>query len=256
MGIIKDDFLKEEKAKAEAKQKSKYEEALSKYNTDIDDKAVQEAVRKIITEKVPENDTMEVKKFLMGSIELTTLKTTDCDTSVMAFTDRVNAFDEQYPDLPHVATICVYPCFASIVADTLEVEGVEMPKPHDFLSAEQRDGSELQAHEIYTETWNWLNKIGCSSKVSPQLLERYAMCSASWIQCEEMTNKLGFLSKHPTTQKPIPSPFINIGINYMNQAVRLWNEIFQIVKENCSVEWSGPTPQDDVMERLLRARKG
>ena len=126
MGIIKDDFLKEEKAKAEAKQKSKYEEALSKYNTDIDDKAVQEAVRKIITEKVHQNDTMEVKKFLMGSIELTTLKTTDCDTSVMAFTDRVNAFDEQYPDLPHVATICVYPCFASIVADTLEVEGVEI----------------------------------------------------------------------------------------------------------------------------------
>ena len=125
MGIIKDDFLKEEKAKAEAKQKSKYEEALSKYNTDIDDKAVQEAVRKIIAEKVPQNDTLEVKKFLMGSIELTTLKTTDCDTSVMAFTDRVNAFDEQYPDLPHVATICVYPCFASIVADTLEVEGVE-----------------------------------------------------------------------------------------------------------------------------------
>ena len=70
MGIIKDDFLKEEKAKAEAKQKSKYEEALSKYNTDIDDKAVQEAVRKIITEKVHQNDTMEVKKFLMGSIEL------------------------------------------------------------------------------------------------------------------------------------------------------------------------------------------
>ena len=31
---------------------------------------------------------------------------------------------------------------------------------------------------------------------------------------------------------------------------------FQIVKENCSVELSGPTPQDDVMERLLRAREG
>ena len=128
MGIIKDDFLKEENAKAAAKeqQKSKYEQALEKYNTDIDDKAVQEAVRKIIAEKVHENDTLDVKKFLMGSIELTTLKTTDCDTSVMAFTDRVNTFDEQYPDLPHVATICVYPCLASIVADTLEVEGVEI----------------------------------------------------------------------------------------------------------------------------------
>ena len=142
------------------------------------------------------------------------------------------------------------------VLDIPEVEGVEMPKPHDFLSAEQRDGSELQAHKIYTETWNWLNKIGCSSKVSPQLLERYAMCSARWIQCEEMTNKLGFLSKHPTTQKPIPSPFINIGINYMNQAVRLWNEIFQIVKENCSTDYDDAAPQNDLMERLLRAREG
>ena len=70
----------------------------------------------------------------------------------------------------------------------------------------------------------------CRKGVSHSFLERYAMCSARWIQCEEMTNRMGFLSKHPTTQKPIPSPFINIGINYMNQAVRLWNEIFQIVK--------------------------
>lgn len=105
---------------------NKIEEAFAKYNLNVDDKAVQEAVRTIIAEKVPQNDTIDVKKFLMGSIELTTLKTTDSDTSVMAFTERVNAFDEQYPDLPHVATICVYPCFASIVADTLEVEGVEI----------------------------------------------------------------------------------------------------------------------------------
>ena len=99
-------------------------------------------------------------------------------------------------------------------------------------------------------------RVGCAAKVSPQLLERYAMCSARWIQCEEMTNRMGFLSKHPTTQKPIPSPFINIGINYMNQAVRLWNEIFQIVKENCSTDYGEVSPQDDLMERLLRARKG
>ena len=92
-----------------------------------------------------------------------------------------------------------------------------MSKPHDFLSAEQRDGSELQAKEIYEETWKWLKQIGCAAKVSPQLLERYAMCSARWIQCEEMTNRMGFLSKHPTTQKPIPSPFINIGIFLLNE---------------------------------------
>lgn len=105
---------------------SKHEEALAKYNTNIDDNDVREAVKKIITEKVPENDNLDVKKFLFGSIELTTLKTTDSDVSVMAFTEKVNQFDEQYPDLPHVATICVYPCFAEIVKDTLEVDGVNI----------------------------------------------------------------------------------------------------------------------------------
>ena len=110
----------------DAAAKSKYEEALAKYNCDLSDDEVKAAVKNIIAEKVPENDTPEVKKFLMGSVELTTLKTTDSDESVLTFTERVNQFDETYPDLPHVATICVYPCFAKTVSETLEVEGVEI----------------------------------------------------------------------------------------------------------------------------------
>lgn len=73
--------------------------------------------------------------------------------------------------------------------------------------------------------------------------------------CEEMTNKLGFLSKHPTTGKPIPSPFINIGINYMNQSMKLWNEIFQIVRENCTTEFIGNLEENDLMEQLLRSKE-
>ncbi len=104
----------------------KYEEALNKYDLNISDAEVQSAVKEIIANKVPENDTPEVKKFLMGSIELTTLHTTDSETSVMKFTERVNDFDSTYPDLPHVATICVFPCFAKTVSQTLEVDGVEI----------------------------------------------------------------------------------------------------------------------------------
>ena len=105
---------------------NKYEEALSKYNLNVSDAEVQSAVKEIIANKVPENDTPEVKKFLMGSIELTTLHTTDSETSVMKFTERVNDFDSAFPDLPHVATICVFPCFAKTVSQTLEVDGVEI----------------------------------------------------------------------------------------------------------------------------------
>lgn len=126
MGIIKDIILNDQENQNALQTPSKYEEALAKYNTNIDDQEVRDAVRKIIAEKVPENDNMDVKRFLFGSIELTTLKTTDSDTSVLAFTERVNDFDNEYPDLPHVATICVYPCFAKTVAESLEVDGVEI----------------------------------------------------------------------------------------------------------------------------------
>ena len=126
MGIIKDIILNEEDNQLAQQKPNKYEDTLRKYNTNLDDAVVREAVRKIIAEKVPENDTMDVKKFLFGSIELTTLKTTDSDTSVLAFTERVNDFDNEYPDLPHVATICVYPCFAKTVSESLEVDGVEI----------------------------------------------------------------------------------------------------------------------------------
>lgn len=74
--------------KAATPKASKYEEALSKYNTNLDDNEVREAVKKIITEKVHENDNLDVKRFLMGSIELTTLKTTDSEESVLALQRR------------------------------------------------------------------------------------------------------------------------------------------------------------------------
>jgi len=105
---------------------NKYEEALNLYKINLSDADIQAAVKKIITEKVHENDTPEVKKFLFGSIELTSLNTTDSDVSIMAFTEKMNRFDSLYPNFPHVAAVCTYPCFAEVVNDTLEVDGVEI----------------------------------------------------------------------------------------------------------------------------------
>jgi len=106
--------------------KSKYDAALAKYNTKLDDAEVAAQVAKIMTEKVPANDSLDVKKFLFNCIDLTTLKSEDSDESVMKFTQKVNQFDELHPDLKNVAAICVYPNFAEIVKDTLEVEDVKI----------------------------------------------------------------------------------------------------------------------------------
>lgn len=77
------------------------------------------------------------------------------------------------------------------VLDIPDTQGEDMPEPHDFLSAKQHDGSTLEAADIYREAWEWLDKLGVAKAISPQLLERYAMASARWIQCEEMTTRLG-----------------------------------------------------------------
>ena len=105
---------------------SKYDAALAKYNTRLNDEEVAAQVAKILDEKAAENHTTEVKKFLFHCIDLTTLNTTDSDQSVMRFTQNVNRFDEEFPDMKNVAAICVYPCFAEIVKDTLEVEDVKI----------------------------------------------------------------------------------------------------------------------------------
>lgn len=137
-----------------------------------------------------------------------------------------------------------------------ELEGQAMPKPSQMLSAVQKDGKALVAEDIYKATWEWLAERGCASLVSPQLLERYAMSVARWIQCEEAVTEFGFLAKHPTTGSAIQSPYVAMSQNFMSQTNRLWMEIYQIVKENCATEYTGATPMDDTMERLLRARKG
>ena len=105
---------------------TKYEIALSKYTIDLKDKDIQGKVNAIIEKKAAENNTTDIKKFLFNCIDLTTLNTTDSDESVMKFTAKVNQFEEQYPDLQNVAAICVYPNFAQIVKDTLEVEHVKI----------------------------------------------------------------------------------------------------------------------------------
>lgn len=105
---------------------SKYEATLKKYNTNLDDNEIHEKVSKLLADKAAENDTPEVKKFLLNCIDLTTLKVTDNDEYVMNFTKHVNQFDEEYPYLKNVAAICVYPCFAEIVRGTLEADGVNI----------------------------------------------------------------------------------------------------------------------------------
>ena len=105
---------------------SKYALALSKYNTHLHDDEVQAKVDNLITRYLDENDNSDVKKEIFHCIDLTTLKCTDSEESVMKFTEKVNDFVHKYPDLDNVAAICVYPNMAEIVSDSLEADDVKI----------------------------------------------------------------------------------------------------------------------------------
>ena len=105
---------------------SKYELALSKFNTHLHDNEIMMKVDQLIEKHLSENNTVDVKKEILNCIDLTTLKCTDTEESVMKFTEKVNEFVDKYPDLDNVAAICVYPNMAEIVSDSLEADNVKI----------------------------------------------------------------------------------------------------------------------------------
>ncbi len=104
----------------------KYSLVLKQYDTELNDGKVCEEVKKILDEKMAENSTKDVYKFLFSIIDLTTLSTTDNRERVAAFTKRVNDFESEHPEMENVAAICVYPNFAEVVRMNLEVSGVNI----------------------------------------------------------------------------------------------------------------------------------
>lgn len=149
----------------------------------------------------------------------------------------------EYPDIPDFE-------------EPEELRGEEMPPVRDFMTEQQRNGERFYAEEIFESMWNWLKMLGCEKLVSTELIEQYSMHKARWIQCEMALTKYGLLGKHPTSGSPIQSPYSAMALNFSKQATQIFYSIDQVVKEHCSTSYDGPTPQDDAMEILLRARKG
>lgn len=103
----------------------RYQKTLADSKVIENDEVVASEVKKIVEES-GQYATPEVYQFLFSSIDLTTLSTEDSVRSVSKFTQRVNDFDNDYPQFKNVAAICVYSNFAEVVKANLDVEGVDI----------------------------------------------------------------------------------------------------------------------------------
>ena len=134
------------------------------------------------------------------------------------------------------------------------LNGSDMPKPSEYLSARQKNGVPLGADGIYKETWLWLKKRGCENLVNKRLIESYAQSFARYIQCEDAVSNYGLLGKHPTTGGVMVPPFVQMSQQFQKSANMMWYEIYDIVKQNCTEEFNDNP--NDTMELLLRKKKG
>ncbi|WP_026499312.1 P27 family phage terminase small subunit [Butyrivibrio sp. WCD2001] len=143
-----------------------------------------------------------------------------------------------------------------VFPEAADFKGENVPPVKDFLKADQKSGVKLCAEDVFRSTYLWLKERGCDRFVNTQLIEQYAMSVSRWVQCETMISEYGFLGKHPTTGAAITSPYVVMSQSYLKQVNQCWYQIYQIVKDNCSVEYGGANPHDDLMEHLLMAKKG
>lgn len=104
----------------------KYNEAIAKFDTAIEDGQVRYNVEKILGEHYAENCTGEVYRFILSCLDLTSLETTDNDATITAFISKVNEFENTYPEINPVAAVCVYPNFVTTVRGMLDVSSVKI----------------------------------------------------------------------------------------------------------------------------------
>ena len=116
----------EEEDKEHLHQPSKYDAALARYETQLNDADITQAVDNIIQTHVTENNTTEVKTCILSCLDLTSLRTTDTEEDILRLVERVNAFDDAYPNMPCVAAVCTYPNFCHLVSQSLEADNVEV----------------------------------------------------------------------------------------------------------------------------------
>lgn len=104
---------------------NKFEQLFAEYAANIPtEEQVKAAVEDILAKHFDENNNVEVWKQCLSQIDLTTLNGNDTVEKVAGMAEHVNAFKSNYPDIPNVAAICVYPAMVETVAKHLHTQGV------------------------------------------------------------------------------------------------------------------------------------
>ena len=117
---------------------------LTKYGYTPNQEAMSRALE-LIAANLENAASEQVYKDCFSMMDLTTLKTDDTPASVTKLVDKVNAFNESYPEWPLPASLCVYPNFAAVVKKArkcdvnITVVSACFPSSQSFLEVKLRE---------------------------------------------------------------------------------------------------------------------
>ena len=161
----------------------KYLDTLNKYPVNLDDNEIADEVKRIIADNYEANNTVEVLKFSLGCIDLTSLNPTDNEERITEFTRRVNTFEDEYPMLDNVASICVYPNFADVVSTNLDVSEVDTTVvAAGFPSSQTFD--EIKVAECSLAVANGADEVDIVINVGQMLAGQYEEMCDTIAECK------------------------------------------------------------------------
>ncbi|HRX66789.1 MAG TPA: deoxyribose-phosphate aldolase [Tenuifilaceae bacterium] len=97
-----------------------------KFNIDVDEDFVKKSIDTIKSKVAERAKDKEQLKKCFSLIDLTTLNSTDSLERGEMFGERVSKFQENYPSIPNVAAICVYPSLVNAVRQSLTAKDVKI----------------------------------------------------------------------------------------------------------------------------------
>ena len=97
-----------------------FEELFAQYPCPFTDEQVKAQVADIEAKHFAENNNIEVWKECLHQIDYTTLSADDTIAKVEFMANAVNNFEKDFPGIPNVAAICVYPAMAEYTRKALK----------------------------------------------------------------------------------------------------------------------------------------
>lgn len=92
------------------------------YPFSLSEEEIKLDVKHIIDHHYENTDNFKSRKFLYSALEITSLSPTDTEEKIRKMVEEINNIDEEAPELPMPAAICVYPALVETVKNTLTEE--------------------------------------------------------------------------------------------------------------------------------------